>query len=321
MSELVVERCDPRDREAEIKGLFARNDQPGFDAVFERAYRPRAQHGMNSWVGMIGDEAVMHVSVSPVPFHRSGDTIMAGVLGDLMVDEGHRDFWGPMRLLRTMVSDLTREGNIDFLFTTTVEDAESLFKAAGFKPFATLRRYVLPLSLPYLGFVRMRSRAAKLTAALCSVQAVEWNPALAHESADHWRPSPSTEFYGTRIPRHEHADGTWVTIGRKNAGEAGQVLLSRNSTLKEFCVADALWCDDSARLGDVLLSAARWARAERVPRLTISTLEESRVAQQLTDAGFFARAIRSQILLRPLSKAAPPPVEDWFLTGLALSGW
>jgi hypothetical protein len=321
MSDLVVERCDPRAREIEIKGLFARNGQPQFDSVFERAYRPRADHGMTSWIGRIGERAVMHIAVTPLPLHRTGSAMMAGVLGDLMVDDGHRDFWGPMRLLRTMVADLTREGTVDFLLTTTVQDAESVFKAAGFKPFGTLRRYVLPLALPYLGFAKLRSRAMKLTPALGSSRPEEWDSTLSLESADHWRPTSSVEYYRTRVPRSEHTDGTWVTVKRANGGEAGQVLLSRNASLNEFCIADVLWCGDNARLSDVLLSAARWARSEHAPRLSISTLEESRVAQQLAHAGFFARSVRSVILLRPLRNSAPPPVEDWFLTGFALSGW
>src|SRR5690606_24590743 len=80
-----------------------------------------------------------------------------GVLGDLMVDEAHRDFWAPVRLVRLMVGALKREGNMRFLYTTATNEAETVFKAGGFKPFGQLRRYVIPTLAPYLTFARIRA--------------------------------------------------------------------------------------------------------------------------------------------------------------------
>ena len=148
MTDLVVECCDPRTREREIKDLFARNERTGFDAAFDRAYRQRADKGLRSWIGLVDGEAVMHISVSPMAFKGAGVELTAGVLGDLLVSEGHRDFWAPVRLLRTLIADLKRAGNIDFLFTTTVADAEPVFKAGGFKPYGSLRRFVMPTFSP-----------------------------------------------------------------------------------------------------------------------------------------------------------------------------
>ena len=320
MTELAVEMCDPRDRETEIKGLFARNGQEGFETVFERAYRRRADQGFRSWVGLLGDQAVMHIGVTPLPFTDGSRTLMGGVLGDLMVDESHRDFWAPVRLLRRMVSDLKRSGQIDFLVTTTVADAEPVFKAGGFKPFGTLRRYVFPLSLPYLGLARLRGRVPRRRATPGSGH-LPAHDVLTFQGSGHWRLKTDAEYYDTRIPRAEFADGTWLAVEGSTGGAGGWALLSRNGKLPEMALADAFWSDDGVRLGEVVHAAGRWAQGQRYRKMTLTTLAESTVAQQLKRAGWFARDVGSTLLIQQLGKVPPPPVEQWFLPGFALSGW
>src|SRR6185503_6604335 len=127
-------------REREIKELFAQSDRSQFAEIFDRTYRPRADHGLRSWFGSTGEQVVMHISVTPMRFVGGGHTQRCGLLSDLMVHEQHRDFWGPVRLLRKMLSDVKRGGQLDFLITTSTADAEPIFKAGGFKPFGTLRR-------------------------------------------------------------------------------------------------------------------------------------------------------------------------------------
>lgn len=320
MTELAVELCDPRERETEITRLFARNGQPAFGAVFDRAYRRRAERGLRSWVGMSGEQAVMHISVTPLRFTDGARTLTCGVLGDLMVDESHRDFWAPVRLLRRMVSDLKRAGEVDFLFTTTVADAQPVFKAGGFKPFGTLRRYVLPLARPYLGVARLRGRVAHRRA-IPSASHLPDNGVLTFQGGSHWRLKADAEYYDTRIPRAEFTDGTWLAVGGSNGGAGGWALLSRNGKLPEMALADAFWSEEGVRLGEVVHAAGRWARAQRYNKLTLTTIAESHVARQLERAGWFARDVRSTLLIQQLGKVAPPPVEQWFLPGFALSSW
>src|SRR5688572_4396745 len=238
MSQLALELCDPRDREAEIKDLFARNDRVGFDAVFERAYRKRAEHGLRSWIGLADNQAVMHISVTPMPFAGGGRTMMCGVLGDLMVDASHRDFWAPVRLMRKMVSDLKRAGEIDCLMTTTVADAESVFKAGGFKTFGSFRRYVLPLSRPYLTFARIRSRVSLRRAKPDTFHDLERARPATPELAGYLRPVTNAAFYETRIPRSEFSDGTWLAVEEKRKSPAGWALLSRSQDVPEVQLAD-----------------------------------------------------------------------------------
>jgi predicted N-acetyltransferase YhbS len=234
MSEVVVEMCDPREHEAELKELFARNGKPDFDNIFQRVYTVRAAQGLRSWIGRVGGRAVSHIAVTPIRFGGAGQNRMGGVLGDLMVDEAHRDFWIPVRLLRTMVADLKRAGEVSFLITTTVADAEPVFKAGGFKPLGSLHRYVMPLMTPYLWFSRLKSgllrvgRARVLTGADRHVQPVAPND-------PYFRPITDTAFYDSRIPRSEWTDLSWLNID-----PAASVLVGRHSTDPELRLVDVL---------------------------------------------------------------------------------
>ena len=321
MSELTIEACDPREREAEIKGLFARSGQLEFDRVFERAYRRRADQGLRSWIGMVDGKAIMHVGVTPVQFSGAGSSQTVGILSDLMVDEAHRDFWAPVKLLRRMVQDIKRSGEMQTLISTTVSDAEAVFKAAGFKGFGTLRRYVLPLSKPYL-------MARRITRGVHSCQALPSDffdqrgdaSIPMPESAPHWRPRTDAVFYATRVPRTEFADATWLAVAGGNGHGPGWAMLSRNTMLPELGIGDLFWNPD-VRVGELVHAAARWGSAQQFPKLTITTVQETSVAQQLERAGFFARDYRSSLLVNQLGPSAPPPVSDWFLPGFALSTW
>jgi hypothetical protein len=323
MSDLVVESCDPRDQEAGLKDLFFRSGKAEFAGVFDTVYRPRADRGLRSWIGLSGQQVVMHISVTPMRFLGSGRVLRGGVLGDLMVDDEHRDFWGPVRMLRKMLGDLKRSGQPDFLITSTTAEAEPLFKAGGFRPFGTLRRYSLPLHRAYLGVTRWKSGAG-LRAARPRVLPECDYAALASMSdgAGYWRPEPVASFYDTRIPRMESVEGTWLGVPGKEHDEAGIALLARDGTTPQLLAfADAFWSDGDARLRRVTHSAAGWARAQRFSKLVLTTIAESRATRQLERTGFLGREVRSSLLVNQLTPEAPPPVEDWFLTGFALSGW
>ena len=318
MSQLVVEGCDPRERAGQILDLFARNGQSRFAAAFDRAYRPRAERGLRSWVGLLDNDAVMHVSVSPIPFRDGGRTLTAGIMGDLLVAGDQRDFWAPLRLLRTVVADLKRSGGVDFLITTTTPDAESVFRGAGFKTYGQLRRFVLPLHAPYLALARVRARARRLVPTETTEPTHLGESSL--RSSGLWRPIATSDYYGTRFGREEFMDGTWIAAGPKGEEPIGHVLLCRHAAEPaEIELADAFWSEPQSRLSEIALTGARWARRRGLRKLVTTALAESRACGELLRAGFLARAVRSQLLVQPLREA--PPVEDVFLSGLPLSSW
>jgi len=317
MNEFVVEMCDPRTRESEIKELFNRNGKADFASVFERAYRTRADAGLRSWVGMLNGRAVMHISVTPVPFVNRDRSMVVGILGDLMVDESHRDFWTPVRLLRQMTADLRSASTADYLISTTVAEAESVFKAAGFKPFGSLQRYVLPTFSPYLLYAGLRNRTRH----------VRWEEAgsglplgVSMVRGENWRPEPTEGYYATRIPRSDFADGTWIRVSRKGGTTAGHALLSRNEeAATEAGVADAFW--SAGDLHEIVLASGRWAAQSGMRKLVITTLQDSDTARALVAAGFFPRDVCSLLLLHKLKREPPPPASEWFLPWFAFNSW
>ena len=319
MSRIQFERIDPRDHAEELKALFARNGQTRFEAVFERAYRRRAADGLRSWVGRIDGSAVLHISVTPMLFTDGARTVQGGIMGDLMVDEPHRDFWNPVGLLRTVVADLKKGGEIRFLLTTTTSDAEPVFKAGGFKPFARIRRYVMPLYRPYLAYAGVRAKSFGMRATREGEGDVHPSSVEVLRSGTRFRPAPSVGFYDTRLGRGHFSDVNWVRVAN-GGGRTGAALLSRSTIQPEIGIADAFWDEGRPNLRDVTLAASRWARRQGDRRLAMSTLAESRADAELRGAGFLARGFRSSLLLQNLG-ADLPPVDDWFMTGFPLSGW
>jgi GNAT superfamily N-acetyltransferase len=314
MSEVVVEMCDPRAHEAELKELFARNGKPGFDAAFNRAYRIRAAHGLRSWIGRIDGQPVAHVSVTPMRFGGAGQQRLGGVMGDLMVDEAHRDFWVPVRLLRKLVADVKRIGEIDFLVTTSVPDAESVFKAGGFKPLGTLHRYVMPLITPYLYFARLKSGQWRVRRPQVLQDADRTVPDVG-ASAPRWRPLTDAAFYDSRIPRSDWADLSWLSFNGDPAA-----LVSRHATDPELRLVDAFG-DDPHAFRHALHAAARWGRKQGLKKFASTTLKESAVAGELQRVGFLERDFRSTLLFQKMGAEPVPPVSDWFLLEFALSSW
>lgn len=318
MTDLRVERCDPRDREDGIKALFARNDRPQFEGVFERTYRPRSEQGLKSWVGLQDGRVVMHISVSPQRFAGGGDDRWGGFLGDLMVDAPLRDFWNSARLVRSMVKDVLDEGGIAFLVTATTQEAEAVFKAAGFKPLGVLQRYVLPLNPLYLSLRRLVRRSQRVRLDRLRVGEGVLATIGTMGAPGMWRPVPSEMDYETRIQTVEHNSAQWLHGAA--AGGRTFVLITRHRDRKECSVADCFW-DADLELPDVLLAAGAFVRADGVPKLVCSAPAESGLAQALVQAGFFPRAARSRLMLKVLEGPPLPSLNQWFLSHFSLSNW
>jgi hypothetical protein len=316
-SAVTLQMCDPREYETQIKDLFTRNGKAGIHDVFERAYRRRAERGLKSWIGLVDGRVVMHISVTPQRFVGPDGPRTAGILGDLMADEEHRDFWAPVKLLRKMVGDVKRAGEIDFLISTTVADAESVFKAGGFKPYGSMHRYVMPLYWPYLMYARIKGRVARRKFKVGNFE--KSTPPTSASPA--FRPDSDAEFYQTRIPRSDFSDGTWLEVDPHHSAAGGYALVSRKPTPPELMLADAFWDQDRVHLPEVVHAAARWGRRQGFNKLATTTLHESDAGRQLQKCGFFPRGVTSLLLVQQTGPNAPPPVEQWFLLGFALTGW
>lgn len=320
MADLTLERCLPSACAAEIQALFTRAGQPEFSSVFDRVYRVREKLGMRSWVARENNDVVLHISAAPEPFSHGSRTVKGALLADLMADPTHRDFWGPIKLARKMVSDIRAEGATDFIATSYLPAAEGVFRAAGFKQFAVVRRHVMPLIWPYplVRRLLLRQRVPRLTAVPFRDGRSEIDLSdLASPGC--FRPLATPEYFGTRMPRLEYPSGTWLLAGEAASPDA-VVLVSPKPT--ELIIADVLWRDENVSLAGVLASVSRWAARSGNRRLTITTMEQSRLGEAARRAGFLPRPETYTLLLLPISAPAViPPPERWCFTPFVLTAW
>lgn len=119
----------------------------------------------------------------------------------------------------------------------------------------------------------------------------------------------------------EFTDGEWISIANGRATPRGYALVARDPHHGELRLADAFWHNRGIGIGEIIHAAARWGRRKGFKKFAIGCVHESRVAAELKRSGFFARDVRSLLLVHQLTPNTPPPVEDWFLLGFALSGW
>jgi hypothetical protein len=324
---LTISQCDGSTRGDEIKSLFVRNERTGFPHFFERVYRTLTEDGGASWIAT--DEAgavVMHVAVFPRVFSRNGQTFRAALLGDLIADVSHRDFWSPVKLVRRAIADIRREGRFDFLYTDPSPNSIAVAKAAGFTSLGDLRRYVAPVNSMYLTFCGIRSRTARAS--------VDCGDQLDPSSRDALRDLSAAQTLSAERSAHfymAHAGGQlapqprYVTIRRRAARSAKPqaiAMLAGTDAADTVSLIDLRWDGDGFDVGSALHAVAHTARRHGYRKLSCATLDGSRFAHSLSSYGFFARECIQPVFVLALHPSdPPPPAPEWMLTSLDGSAW
>ncbi|MGH7678904.1 MAG: hypothetical protein ACRENU_10590 [Gemmatimonadaceae bacterium] len=320
MADLVIESSRPSERAAEIKDLFDRAGKPEFSGIYDRVYRAREASGLKCWLGRSEGRAVLHISVALEPFSDGVKTLSAGLLGDLMADETQRDFWGPLKLVRQMVSDVRKQGKPDFLLTSFTANAEGVFKGSGFKLSMSLRHHVMPLIWPYplLRRLLVRERVPSLTAIpFAAADHTTLLPELTCPGT--FRPVPTPAYFTTRMPRESYPEGHWLVAGSPSSAEAAVLVSPINGELR---IADVLWRDAAMPLAGLLAAVAKWGSRAGHRRLALTAGEGSLMSAAAQRAGFLLRPSSFAVKMLPLVPAESlPPFEKWWFTPFALTAW
>lgn len=318
--ELRTIAVEGRERADDIKALFRRNGRSDVVTMFDDSY-PNA--GGRSWIAVNAhDNVVMHVALFPCEIGDGRRVWRGGLLGDLMADPQHRDFFGPVRLVRQLVSDARRQG-IELLYSDPIKLSASVLKAAGFGPLGALRRYVMPASWPFRWYAALRGARALRVVSTRGVDDVE-----VHSAIQRLQARGPVRVLRTPVASVSRAGGAasenrWLWLeSSRIPGEPSALLLVRSTGRNgRLIVMDFRWDDAVRPIADALLTTARWASHTCHRWLDLHILEASFTATLAQRIGFLARADAQPIVIRHLAGAPVPPAPEWFLDRLDGSAW
>lgn len=140
MSYLVVRADLAQDRGTILK-FWHNNHQKPLDRKFQWIYEGNPHGRALVWLikhGPSGD-CVGMVSVFPRKLWVGGRTVLAGVMGDFLIHEGHRTA-GPAVMLMRNVRTAVPAAGIDLLYGFPNKTAEPILKRAGFQRLGGLTR-------------------------------------------------------------------------------------------------------------------------------------------------------------------------------------
>jgi hypothetical protein len=325
---LRIEQCDGVAHQEEIKALFLRNEHPTFPAFFDRAYSHAVSAGGASWVMRNGPGGIVgHQAVFPRSFGNAQRVVRGALFVDCLFDPAHRNFWSAVELCRRTLADLRDAGCFDFAYTDPTPPALAVLRATGFQAIGAFQRFVLPLHPLYLGLFRIRSRSKPLSVApvagLREAPVAEALRTLGRDAL--FRGERSLELYATRLGGEKIPGWQWLLLRpEREPGSpvAAIVLTTRPPGQAVLSVVDLVWDDARVSAASVLHAVARTARADRLKKLSVLTLAESRLARELQRCGFIGRDRALPLVVQRLREdAALPPVQDWVLTYFDGSAW
>jgi hypothetical protein len=331
VSSVEISRANPLDHAGEIKHLFVTHDHPEFPEFFDRAYPSAVRSGASSWIGVDTDRRlVMHIGQFPHRFALGEQTVIAGLLVNLLVAKAHRTFLPALSLLRRMAKESQAEAALDFLYGDPSTAAQAVFKSAGFSTVGMLDRFVLPLAgrrwytdaavriygmTVALGAHSRRFATVRQEASSFNADAFE-RP-LGHAPA--LRPFRPRALYHGRLPGYPGRTDYWFTVqsrGRSTSVRAAVFVRGEaDGTARLLTVA---------RPPDIALTAivpglATALRRLGYSRLWIFTLTGTRLANELSRAGFAPRHETTPLIALALTQLGVQAMEStstWEITEL-----
>lgn len=326
-----IETVNPLDYKAELKALFLADGREEYPEFFDRAYPAAVAAGGRSWVGFdAAGRVVMHMAVFPHRFAVGDGTIMGALGVNLMVAKEFRQFFPALSLLKRVVQDTARAGDIDFLYADPNEQGRAILRAAGFAPVGTLERFVLPIGdrNPFLavaarahlvlrlgmnraGFeFRMTRHAAREWDVGGLAQPPGWSPRL--------RPFHPPEVYPRRLGGYPAPQDTWFMF-HGGGHEMLAAALVRELPLPAVAQICALWRHPHVGLAPLMRHLVPELRHAGMRRLQVWTVAESSLARELREVGLVPRGDQSLVIARPLSERGSALLEDrpdWEITDL-----
>jgi hypothetical protein len=328
---LAISCANPLQHASAIKELFVAHERPEFPEFFDRAYPSAVRGGGKSWIGM--DETqrvVMHIGLFPQRFVLGDQTVIGGLLVNLMAARSYRTIFPALALLRRVVADSQAAGDVDFLYGDPNARAAGVLKAVGLEPVGELDRFAFPLASRH----RLKDLAIRAYQRLMYMRSGDERlDAVAHAAAQFdvaslerpmgktpsLRPFRPAELYRRRLAGYPSTTDhrfTFHWAGDEASPWAAALVRELPDGVAHLV---SLTRAPSVQLGSVVPALATWLRRRGAERLWCSALVGTSLARELSRAGFVARHEPAPLVARALTDrgaAALRAVGSWEITDL-----
>jgi hypothetical protein len=287
---------------------------------------------MSSWIAR--DETgrvVGHIAMFPQRFVCKSSEYTGAIGANLVMDTRHRNLANAVALIRGVLSDAEREGNIDFLFGDPNEHGRAIMSSVGgFTEVGVLTRFVLPLGqsgvldravAAYVGFRLKRARREPMD--------VERRSAVTFDAREVERPSGQSsalrpvhtlELYRRRLRGYPTDGDDWYLFTRDSERVAAVLVRRFQGDRAELC---CVWRRPEVSLVQLLHPIVSDLRTAGVKRLQAFSVIPSALGRELRSAGFMRREQGGRFIAMPCSPRGRSLVEgrvDWEITNLDSDG-
>ena len=312
-----------------LEQLFAEHERADHAEFFARAYPGAVAEGAKAWIGT--DQAgrvVMHASRFPHRFLAGSDTLVGGLIVNIMVAKPYRTHVPARALFDKYVADSKQDGDIDFLYTETTPRGANVLTGAGARVVGHISRFVLPISggrlvsnLAVRTYLRVRQRRLAAGRFQATRHAAEhFLPGdidMPLGVSDRIRGLHSLDLYRRRLKDYPTALDHWVVA---NGADGKAVALVRGPEPSKYGWIQKLdWTSESCGAAMVLAMVDAF-REIGCRAVQIHTLAESAFADQLRRAGFVERESQPFVGLALSTRGAQAlaDIRKWQITDVDL---
>jgi hypothetical protein len=312
-----------------LEQLFAEHERADHAEFFARAYPGAVAEGAKAWIGT--DQAgriVMHASRFPHRFRAGADTLIGGLIVNIMVAKPYRTHVPARMLFDRYVADSRNDGHIDFLYTETTPRGANVLTAVGARVVGHISRFVLPIGsgqiVPnlairgYLRLSKLRRGAGRFqTTRHAARDFVSESVDTPMGASDRIRGVHSFDLYCRRLKGYPTALDHWI-VAESAEGKAVALVRGPESTGYAWLLKLDWTIDDRGAV--MILAMVDTFRDIGCRAVQIHTLSESAFADELRRAGFVERESQPFVALAFSQKGenALAHIRNWQVTDVDL---
>ena len=311
-----------------LEQLFAEHERADHSEFLARAYPGAVAEGAKAWIGT--DKAgrvVMHASRFPHRFLAGSDTMLGGLIVNIMVARPYRTHVPARALFERYVADSRADGDIDLLYTETTSRGANVLTGAGARVAGHISRFVLPISSERIAsnvairaYLHLRQRRLGAGRFHVTRHAAEHFVSTAVDAplgtSDRIRGLHGLELYRRRLRGFPTALDHWLVVTDDGGGKGAALVRGPESS--GYAWIQKLDWSDECRGGAMVLAMVDALREIGCRAVQLHTLAESAFAAELRCAGFVARESQPFVALALSDKGerALADMRKWQITDI-----